>query len=166
MTTWRTESLFQLALAHQLGCCHANRSPVERNPNVGERGPQTSSISPCHVLMWSNIMPVHIRRCIECPKCQTRYLIGFSPYSNGAHLVSMTPGPSEEYTLYCPCSRPATSTRWKCSEMRSFAVSKSAHARGYGNSDEIVPAGERRRPRPGRAAEWLIPSSSRWGESS
>jgi hypothetical protein len=79
--------------------------------------------------------------------------------------VSMTPGHSEEYTLYCPCSRPAVSTRWKCSEMETFAVSKNAHARGYGNSDEIVPAGERRHPRPDRTAERLIPSNSRWRKS-
>lgn len=111
-------------------------------------------------------MPVHIRRCVECPKCLTRYLIGFSPYSNGAHLVSMTPGTPEEYTLYCPCSLPALCTRWKCSDMRAYAVSKHAHARGYGTSDEIVPAGERRRPQPGRAADLWIPRNSRWRKSS
>jgi ketosteroid isomerase-like protein len=33
-------------------------------------------------------MSLRIRHCIECPKCLTRYVIGSSPYRNGAHLIS------------------------------------------------------------------------------
>jgi hypothetical protein len=51
-------------------------------------------------------MRAHIRRCVECPKCRTRYLIGFSPYANGSSLLPTAVGSSEEYTLYCACCRP------------------------------------------------------------
>jgi hypothetical protein len=91
-------------------------------------------------------MPVHIRRCVECPKCFTRYLIGFSPYRNGAYLVPTAPGTSEEYALYCSCRRPSASSQWKWSEMKAYAVAKVAHARGYGSCHEIVTLEARQRP--------------------
>jgi len=31
-------------------------------------------------------MTRRIRHCIECPKCRTRYLVGYSPYRNGSYL--------------------------------------------------------------------------------
>jgi len=37
-------------------------------------------------------MSIRIRRCLECPKCHTRYLLGFSPYSNGSYVVSVGAG--------------------------------------------------------------------------
>lgn len=88
-------------------------------------------------------MPVHIRRCVECPNCSTRYLLGFSPYRNGAYLVPTTYGSSEEYTLYCSCRRPSPSVQWKWREMKPYAVAKAAHQRGYGSCHEIVALGER-----------------------
>ncbi|HZD09509.1 MAG TPA: hypothetical protein VE176_14735, partial [Candidatus Limnocylindrales bacterium] len=42
---------------------------------------------------------LRIRHCVECPKCLTRYLIAFSPYSNGSYLVPTVYGSSEEYIL-------------------------------------------------------------------
>ncbi|HST09900.1 MAG TPA: hypothetical protein VLL05_05960 [Terriglobales bacterium] len=94
------------------------------------------------------LMPVHIRRCVECPKCLTRYLIGFSPYRNGSYLAPSTQGSFEEYTLYCSCRRPAASSqwKWKWTEMKPYAVTKAAHQRGYGTSQDIVALGDERTP--------------------
>jgi len=89
-------------------------------------------------------MPMHIRRCAECPKCSTRYLIGFSPYWNGSHLVPTARGSTDEYTLYCSCCTPPAASQWRWSDMKPFAVAKAAHERGYGSRTEIFPAGERR----------------------
>ena len=83
-----------------------------------------------------------IRRCVECSRCRTRYLVGFSPYWNGAYLVPTRTGSFDAYTLYCSCSRPLTPTVWKSSDMKAFAVAKPAYSRGYGTFDEIVPLQE------------------------
>jgi hypothetical protein len=78
------------------------------------------------------------RRCIECPKCLIRYLIAFSPYGNGSYLVPPVDGSSDIYTLYCSCRKPPVPSRWKGSEMKVWEVSKVAHDRGYGTTQEIV----------------------------
>jgi hypothetical protein len=83
-------------------------------------------------------MPRRIRNCIECPKCRTRYLVGFSPYRNGSYLVPLVEGFCEEWTLYCSCGRPPTSSRWNWNELKMYAVSNQAHDRGYGPPGEIV----------------------------
>ena len=83
-------------------------------------------------------MRAYIRRCAECLRCRTRYLLGFSPYRNGAYLVPTIPGSFDEYTLYCSCCSPAATGIWKWSDMRFYAVAKSAHHRGYGSFEEIV----------------------------
>src|SRR2546428_14111891 len=90
-------------------------------------------------------MSSFLRHCLECPKCLTRYLIAFSPYCNGSHLVRTVFGSSEEYILYCSCGRPPVSSRWKWSEVRRYSVSKAAHGRGFGTPQEIVPAGDGQR---------------------
>lgn len=82
-------------------------------------------------------MPHRIRRCVECPKCHTRYLLGFSPYRNGSYLSPTLVASSEECTLYCSCGRPAVCTRVRYSEMKTYTVAKVAHYRGYGTSQEI-----------------------------
>jgi hypothetical protein len=82
-------------------------------------------------------MPHRIRHCVECPKCLTQYLIGFSPYSNRSYLVPSVVGSSEEYTLYCSCRVPHTVSRW--SRVRSCRVSKAAYSRGYGTPEEVAP---------------------------
>jgi hypothetical protein len=79
-----------------------------------------------------------VRRCVECPKCLTRYLIAFSPYANGSYLVPTVFGCLHEYTLHCSCSGPFAASLWKWSEMKICVVSKRAHDRGYGTVDEIV----------------------------
>ena len=38
-------------------------------------------------------MTPRIRHCVECPKCHTRYLVGFSPYRNGSYLMPLSGGP-------------------------------------------------------------------------
>ena len=86
-------------------------------------------------------MSPRIRHCVECPKCRTRYLIGFSPYRNGSFLVSCVAGSSEEYTLFCSCCRPAFHSRWNWSELKTCTVSNRAYDRGYGPPEEIVPVG-------------------------
>jgi len=97
-------------------------------------------------IVLSVFMPMHIRRCVECPKCSTRYLIGFSPYRNGACLVPAAQGSFDAYTLYCACCHPPATSQWKWSDLKAFAVAKPAHKRGYGSCAEIVPLGERRPP--------------------
>src|SRR6266404_3676883 len=87
-------------------------------------------------------MSPFLRHCVECPKCLTRYLIAFSPYCNGSHLLRAAAGSSEEYILYCSCGRPPVCTRWRWSEVMRCAVSKTAHGRGFGTPEEIVPVGD------------------------
>jgi len=82
------------------------------------------------------VMPRRIRHCLECPNCGTRYLIGLSPYGNGAYVVSSLAGQAEEHTLYCSCGRPGITCRW--SDLGCYAVSNGAYDRGYGRPDEIV----------------------------
>jgi hypothetical protein len=84
-------------------------------------------------------MPLRVRHCIECPECLTRYLVGFSPYRNGSYLMPMVDGFSEEWTLYCSCGRPAVCSRWNWNQLKIYAISRSAHDRGYGPPEEIVP---------------------------
>jgi hypothetical protein len=84
-------------------------------------------------------MSLRIRCCVECPNCHTRYLLGFSPYSNGAYLVSSGAGSLEEFALYCSCGRPPTLSRWNPAELKQYKVLTMAHHRGFGASDEIVP---------------------------
>jgi hypothetical protein len=86
-------------------------------------------------------MTPRIRHGVECPKCRTRYLVGFSPYRNGSCLVPLVAGSSEEYTLYCSCGRPPIPSRWSWRELKTYAVSNRAHDRGYGPSEDIVPVG-------------------------
>jgi hypothetical protein len=83
-------------------------------------------------------MTRRVRHCLECPKCRTRYLVGFSPYRNGSYLVSQVVGFSEEWTLYCSCGRPPISSRWRWNELKMYAVSNQAYALGYGAADEIA----------------------------
>lgn len=83
-------------------------------------------------------MARRVRHCVECPKCFTRYLIGFSPYQNGSYLLPTARGSHTEWTLYCSCGSPASSSRWSCDDLRPYEVSGSAHVRGYGPPDEIV----------------------------
>jgi hypothetical protein len=86
-------------------------------------------------------MTPRVRHCVECPKCHTRYLVGFSPYRNGSQLVPLVAGILEEWILYCSCGRPATSSRWNSTELKMYAVSDQAYGRGYGPPEEIVRAG-------------------------
>jgi len=83
-------------------------------------------------------MPLRFRHCIECPNCNTRYLVGFSPYANGAQVLPLIAGRVEEWILYCACQTPRVPRQCHCSEMKVCRVSKSAHSRGYGSSEEMV----------------------------
>jgi hypothetical protein len=88
--------------------------------------------SPTHTM-------ARVRHCVECPKCLTRYLPGFSPYRNGSYLLPLTEGFADEWTLYCACGRPPISSRWSWSDLKLYAVSNQAHDRGYGPPEDIVP---------------------------
>jgi hypothetical protein len=79
-----------------------------------------------------------IRHCVECPKCSTRYVVGFSPYANGAFLLQTHAGSPEEYILYCSCGSPPVCSRWKEGQLATYAVCKTAHNRGYGSRKEIL----------------------------
>ena len=89
-------------------------------------------------------MSGRVRHCVECPKCFTRYLIGFSPYRNGSYLVPDGGNAWEVWTLYCACRSPHAASRWSGDELKAYEVSHFAHLRGYGPPDEIVLI--RRRP--------------------
>jgi hypothetical protein len=82
-------------------------------------------------------MADRFRHCVECPECYTRYLIGFSPYRNGSYLLSFVTDSSEEYKLFCSCRRPPVCSGWNWSELKTYAVSYEAYARGYGRPEEI-----------------------------
>jgi hypothetical protein len=79
-----------------------------------------------------------VRHCIECPRCLTRYIVGFSPYRNGSYLVPVGAGSWEEWTLYCSCGSPHSPSRWSGDELRPYEVAPTAHDRGYGPPGEIV----------------------------
>ena len=82
-------------------------------------------------------MTPRVRHCVECPKCLTRYLVGFSPYRNGSYLMPLSAGFSEEWTLYCSCGRPPISSRWNWNELKLYAVSNQAHDRGFGHTRRL-----------------------------
>lgn len=82
-----------------------------------------------------------VRHCVECPKCLTRFLIGFSPYRNGSYVVRNAPGSRAEYVLYCSCRTPFLPSPWQADEVKSYEVLKTAHDRGYGTPGEIVQTG-------------------------
>jgi hypothetical protein len=96
---------------------------------------------------WGNllfigiVMARRLRSCAECPRCGTRYLVGFSPYGNGAYLESFITRFSKEYLLFCPCLDPLTSPRCSPSYLKRYAISRSAYDRGYGDPSEIRFAG-------------------------
>ncbi|HYM76108.1 MAG TPA: hypothetical protein VE377_09035 [Candidatus Dormibacteraeota bacterium] len=94
-----------------------------------------------------------IRHCVECPKCFTRYLISFSPYSNGAYLLPAVNGHWDEYILFCSCGRGSGASRWKGNEVMTCSVSKPAFERGYGTPSEIL------RTRPRERDEWTFDAS-------
>jgi hypothetical protein len=97
---------------------------------------------------WEESSPAHtmasrVRHCVECPKCLTRYLPGFSPYRNGSYLLPLADGFADEWTLYCACGRPPISSRWSWSDLKLYRVSNQAHDRGYGPPEDIVPVDEK-----------------------
>jgi hypothetical protein len=115
----------------------------------GQPGPREHCVrrSPCARDRpgWISAMKSRIRHCVECPKCRTRYLVGFSPYRNGSCLIPVAEGISQEWTLYCSCGRPPSSSRWAWGDLKMYTVSNQAHDRGYGPPEEIVPLGGRSR---------------------
>ncbi len=96
------------------------------------------SNDPCGLVAIGVSLMLRIRQCVECPKCLTRYLLAFSPYSNGSYLVPTVYGSSEEYTLYCSCRPAPFGSRRRWNEMKIYEVSKAAYDRGYGTPAEIV----------------------------
>lgn len=94
------------------------------------------ALTPVSAAVLGICMP-RIRHCVECPNCRIRYLIAFTPYSNGAYLIPTAEGSKEEYTLYCNCGSGSVKSRWKWREVKACEVSTAAYDRGYGTADEI-----------------------------
>jgi hypothetical protein len=117
--------------AGQYGSRQCPRDPDCLRQELVERALPRSS--PRHT------MASRVRHCVECPKCLTRYLPGFSPYRNGSYLMPMAEGFAYEWTLYCACGRPPISSRWTWNDLKLYAVSNQAHDRGYGPPEDIVP---------------------------
>jgi len=88
-------------------------------------------------------MTYRLRHCAECPGCGTRYLVGFSPYSNGSWLLGRDDALPGEWTLYCRCATPPVRSQWRWSDMKTYDVCEEAHERGFGSPDEIVRFGAR-----------------------
>jgi hypothetical protein len=84
-----------------------------------------------------NRMTRRVRHCVECPKCRTRYPIGFTPYRNGSYLLPMVPFLPEQFTLYCACWCPPVSSHWRSNELKICRVSAMAYKRGYGSAEEV-----------------------------
>jgi hypothetical protein len=82
-------------------------------------------------------MAPRVRRCVECPKCRTRYLLGLSRYDNGSYIVALLTESSEDYQLFCSCSAQPLSSRWHWSELKTYAISRGAYQRGYGPPEEV-----------------------------
>src|ERR1700733_2368 len=95
--------------------------------------------STTYIRKRATAMSFRIRHCVQCPRCQTKYLIGFSPYANGAYLVRCNQGSEEEYILYCFCERAGSSKRSRWSKLQECHVAKQAYARGYGSPREVWP---------------------------
>lgn len=77
-----------------------------------------------------------VRHCVQCPGCQTWYLIGFSPYGNGAYLVCAGNGAEQEYMLYCFCGTDLR-RRWRWREVKACEITTAVHERGYGSAEEV-----------------------------
>lgn len=82
-------------------------------------------------------MPYRLHRCVECPKCHTRYIIGANPYGNGSYIVSHPTGESDLRRLFCACRGPDYQ-EFKIIELQAYAVPRDVYVRGYGSPDEIV----------------------------
>jgi hypothetical protein len=74
-------------------------------------------------------MTYRLRHCAECPRCGTRYLVGFSPYSNGSYLLPVVIGRNDQWTLYCRCASPPACSFWRSSDLKTYDVSGTAHER-------------------------------------
>src|SRR5260370_459721 len=147
----RLESLLEANLGPISKCgrastcaCHdgqlvKNPVGVEKGGVEGEAASSPRRSSPTHA------MASRVRHCVECPKCLTRYLPGFSPYRNGSYLMPLAEGFADEWTLYCACGRPPISSRWSWSDLKLYAVSNQAHDRGYGPPADIVPVDQKSR---------------------
>jgi hypothetical protein len=96
-----------------------------------------------HALAIFTSMTYRLRHCAECPNCGTRYLVGFSPYSNGSYLLPIEDGGNAQWTLYCRCIWPPARSSWRATDLKTYDVSGCAHQRGYGSPEEIVQFGGR-----------------------
>jgi hypothetical protein len=86
-------------------------------------------------------MPYRLHRCVECPKCHTRYILGANPYGNGSYIVSHDTVESDLRRLFCTCRLPDYH-EFKLNEMKAYAAPHSVYERGYGSPDEIVLLGD------------------------
>ena len=100
---------------------------------------------------WSVSQRVH--RCVECPRCHLRYVIGTNPYSNGSYIVSEASTEIALSRLFCACSV-SNYYEFRLGQLKAYVVSPSIHERGYGSA-EIV---ERRRQHQSLTCSCLLTS--------
>lgn len=86
-------------------------------------------------------MSARLHRCVECPKCHVRYVMGLNPYSNGSHVVSDAAIASDLRKLFCVCCAPDY-YEFKLSQLKVYEVPQSVYRRGYGSVHEIVLASD------------------------
>jgi hypothetical protein len=84
-----------------------------------------------------SILMYRVRHCVECPKCRTRYLPGFSPYRNGSYLIPLTAHSASGWILYCSCGKPPASSQWGSTDLKPYEICRQAYRRGYGSPDEV-----------------------------
>jgi len=70
-------------------------------------------------------------------------VIASRSYANGSLLLHTGEGISDEFILYCGCTRPPVLSKWTWRTAIRCAVSKTAYARGFGTPQEIVPLSKR-----------------------
>jgi len=122
-----------------------------------------SNLARASAVCSGSFMSARIRHCVQCPKCRTLYLVSASPYRNGSYLVRTPPSSLDEYTLYCACSVPAATSRWRSADMKACEVSRTAHRRGYGPPEEIV--SQKAEPRPAGRSIWPTIWTSQQGSA-
>src|SRR5207253_10934806 len=75
-----------------------------------------------------NGMPYRLHRCVECPKCHTRYIMGANPYGNGSYIVSHVTVESDLLRLFCSW-RLADYQECKLIELNAYAAPHSVYER-------------------------------------
>ena len=82
--------------------------------------------------LWLTVLAI----CVECPKCLTQYLIGFSPTVIALILCRRLLVLWIDTRCTVPCRSPCAVSRWN--QVRACQVSNAAYTRGYGTPEEVA----------------------------